>query len=251
MACLVRVPLDVLHYNVFALLEIKDLVKLESACANKALHLQLKECLQGWYSLDQLQSINSNAVKWILKMEIAVKDATFHNSVTDENIFSIRNLLKKLQTLSFCLNTRKQLSVLQYNIGNEAIRTIANHCTMLKSLNISGCDVISDEGIAEAVRKCHALENLYMSITDLGVKTVVEACTNLQWLDISGNNQLHECGFSAVALNCKSLTTYECCHCAGVTDASIVSLAEQCNTNTNHRRGCAVCCCPLRQSQIH
>ena len=88
MAVLFDIPLDVLVHNVYSSLEFKELVRLESACANKAMHMQLQQSLKDWHTHTQPMSINSKVLKWMQKMHIAIEFGTFHKNVSNADVSS-------------------------------------------------------------------------------------------------------------------------------------------------------------------
>lgn len=67
---------------------------------------------------------------------------------------------------------------------------IADNCSNLEHLNVSGCELIGDEGVAAITQKCHALRSLNVSglwaLSDIGLLDIAQ-CTALTELNLSSS----------------------------------------------------------------
>ncbi|XP_063545806.1 F-box/LRR-repeat protein 7-like [Cydia strobilella] len=152
-------------------------------------------------------------------------------SLSDYN--SIKFNSKPLVNIDFCKSLSKMTELrvlnLSYNIyiTDAIVKTVAQTCSKLESLNVSGCIVkkfncynsqpgvgVSDEGILMICRSCKALRELDISyhelLTDAGVAATAR-CARLVRLTVRANSSLTAAPFAAVLDACAELQLLDVC----------------------------------------
>ncbi|XP_047996002.1 F-box/LRR-repeat protein 7-like isoform X1 [Leguminivora glycinivorella] len=141
--------------------------------------------------------------------------------------------------IDFCesLSKMTELKVLNLSrniyINNAILKTVAQTCSKLESLNISSCNSrkinpqpvvtsgVSDEGILTICRSCTALRKLDISyialLTDAGVAAAVR-CARLASLTARGNASLTAAPFTTVLDGCTQLQELDVCGCDSVSE---------------------------------
>ncbi|KAI4892462.1 hypothetical protein NFI96_012571, partial [Prochilodus magdalenae] len=75
-------------------------------------------------------------------------------------------------------------------VDSLALRSLADHCGDLRSLDLTACRQLRDEAVSYAVAKWPSLRSLSVAvnanITDLAVEEVAKRCRELEQLDLTG-----------------------------------------------------------------
>ncbi len=102
----------------------------------------------------------------------------------------------------------------------------------LTSLDLRGCDKLTDDGVAAVAEHCPQLTSLYLSgcgnITDVGARALAEHCPQLTSLDLSLCKRITDIGVQAVAEHCPQLTNLYLYGCKEITDVGVRAVAEHC-----------------------
>jgi len=110
-------------------------------------------------------------------------------------------------------------------ITDVALRAIAQHLPTLQLLHLGWCSGISDSGVIELARNCHALKELDLGntlVTDAGVSAIASNCPMLEDLDLTTDNArlLTDKSVIALARHCPRLRVLNLCGIA-VTDVGM------------------------------
>ena len=100
-------------------------------------------------------------------------------------------------------------------VDDDVVRTIADHCPKLQSLNITRekdsvrpCRV-SDEAISYLAEKSPDLALIYLKrrgVSDVAVNKLAEFCSMLKVIDLVDCNEITDEGIKALTTSCQSLT---------------------------------------------
>jgi len=136
--------------------------------------------------------------------------------------------------LAKCCTALEILSVEATAVTNSGLSTVATSsiAPTLRKLGVSGCKVISDQGIMEIASKCPGLVSIGIAhcplITDKGVEAIARCCPNLELLSLSGNERVTDSSILVLAQLCCHLRWLGCRDCNKITDTSLVQVAGQC-----------------------
>ena len=83
-------------------------------------------------------------------------------------------------------------------VNDVVVLTVAARCTQLTSLDLSGCRLVTDEGLRAVAAACTQLTSLNLSccylVTDEGLRAVAAACTQLTLLELYYCSRVTEAG---------------------------------------------------------
>ncbi len=75
-------------------------------------------------------------------------------------------------------------------VDSLALRSLADHCSDLRSLDVTACRQLKDDAVCYLAGKCPALRSLSVAvnanITDTAVEEVAKKCRELERLDLTG-----------------------------------------------------------------
>lgn len=107
-----------------------------------------------------------------------------------------------------------------------------NSLQSLESLNLNGCQKISDTGIEAITSCCPKLKSfsIYWNVrvTDTGLLHIVRNCKHIIDLNISGCKNISDRGIQLVADNYPELESLNLTRCVKVTDEGLKSLLHKC-----------------------
>ena len=102
-------------------------------------------------------------------------------------------------------------------VTNDVIEGLGNICQNLEDACFSHCK-LTDEGVKGFCLKCKALQSLNLSgcqdISDDSIVTLSTECTSLQRVQLSWCVKLTEKSLDALVTNCQNLTCVDMSHCA-------------------------------------
>jgi len=94
---------------------------------------------------------------------------------------------------------------------NPALLALAEHCPDLQSLNLYGCDEVTDDTMIALVSGCPGLKNLDLSgcklITDATIYEIAARCRNLEDLNLTYCNKVSSDAIIALAKGCPELSS--------------------------------------------
>ncbi|XP_054824789.1 F-box protein At3g58530 isoform X2 [Prosopis cineraria] len=102
----------------------------------------------------------------------------------------------------------------------------------LDSLNLNGCQKISDEGVEAITSCCPQLKSfsIYWNVrlTDAGLRHLVKNCKGIIYLNISGCKNISDQSLEFVAENYSELESLNLTRCIKLTDSGLKQLLEKC-----------------------
>ncbi|XP_052742417.1 uncharacterized protein LOC112045569 [Bicyclus anynana] len=126
-------------------------------------------------------------------------------------------------------------------ISNSVLKTVAQSCTLLESLNVSGCNSkksfphpgVGDDAVSAVCAGCTSLTSLdvsYLSaLSDTGLSAAARL-SRLVKLTARGNSNLSATPFSAVLASCHHLEEIDACGCDNVSGEVIVAATDALRT---------------------
>eukprot|EP00899_Mesostigma_viride_P028492 jgi/Mesvir1/8828/Mv02729-RA.1 len=139
--------------------------------------------------------------------------------VTDAGIVALARSCRGLQALD----------ISKSQVGDEGVVAVARSCRGLRRLAVSYCKHVSDDSAAQLGSRCKRLEQLFLDftvVTDESIIAVAGGCPHLRRLTVS--EHVTDDGMSAVARHCGRLEHLGVWGCMGVTNDSIMRIAENC-----------------------
>ena len=186
----------------------------------------------------------------------------------DNRLIDLYPRWKKLTTLSlnYCDDPPDRIfhADLRYNdffVTDESLKVLSDNCTLLTSLDLSGCNRITDEGLRYLSKfamlrelnlfsckqitgnglfdigfSCTNLESLSLhdcDIDDEGLQQLVYGlntgnCSTLQFLDLTGSYVSFE-GISALSTQCTQLRSLNLSYSPNIDNECIKCLSEHCS----------------------
>ena len=123
------------------------------------------------------------------------------------------------------------------NISNEGVTAIAEGCHKLTSINLSGCSNISNVVLSTLAEGCHQLTSIDLShcdgISDEGLLALAERCHQLTSINLYFCSIITDIGISALAEGCHQLTSINLSYCHRISDIGVSALAEGCRQLTS------------------
>ena len=242
-------PAEVLRYHIATFLGIKDLMRLDTACANKRLSPTLRDTLLCENILQQLDYIGPCTIYWMVKRKLSINKLTFHSSVLDVDVLSMRALFKNVMDVSFddsaiimgesdCIRSN-----VRSNISDISVQVIARHCPGLIHLNLNGCVLVTDKTILAVADNCRKLQSLQIAycdnVTDSALVRIAQCCTDLRWLNISFVDRswkastVTDMTLEALARHCRRLEWLEYQYSYDISITALVHLITQCPNITH------------------
>ncbi|WRX23223.1 Leucine-rich repeat - like 10 [Theobroma cacao] len=132
----------------------------------------------------------------------------------------------------------KQISLeFARDIDDGHLEILKNKCLDslqgLESLNLNGCQKISDKGIEAITSCCHKLKvfSIYWNVraTDIGVKHLVTNCKHIIDLNLSGCKNLSERSLQLVADHYQELESLNLTRCVKMTDSGLQQILIRCS----------------------
>nr|XP_034907823.1 F-box protein At3g58530 isoform X3 [Populus alba] len=104
----------------------------------------------------------------------------------------------------------------------------------LESLNLNGCQKISDKGIEAIASTCSKLKvfSIYWNVrvTDIGIKHVVENCKQIVDLNFSGCKNISDKALQLIAENYQELESLNLTRCIKLTDGGLQQILSKCSS---------------------
>eukprot|EP00808_Paulinella_micropora_P009917 g6203.t1 len=102
----------------------------------------------------------------------------------------------------------------------------------LRSLELGGCEQVSDVALEAVGKSCSQLEEIGLSnvtkITDKGLRALAMGCPALSAIDLCGCYQVTDLGIHYLAVRCRRLTQLILDRCKRIGDAALLLLAQYC-----------------------
>ncbi|XVE96168.1 hypothetical protein REPUB_Repub02eG0198400 [Reevesia pubescens] len=132
----------------------------------------------------------------------------------------------------------KQISLeFAQDIEDDHLEVLKTKCSDslqgLESLNLNGCQKISDKGIETITSYCPKLKvfSIYWNVraTDIGVKHLVKNCKYIVDLNLSGCKNLSDKSLQLVADNYQELESLNLTRCVKMTDSGLQKVLLKCS----------------------
>ena len=191
----------------------------ESKITDAALSALANDChkLQN-LDLSCCSNISDTGVITLAQKCSALKKLDLNSTgVTDAGVSAVAKNCTNIEDLD--------LSDTDNRITDVALRAIAQHLPTLQLLHLGWCSGISDSGVIELARNCHALKALDLSntlFTDASVSAIASNCPMLEDLNLTTDDAslLTDKSVIALARHCPSLRVLNLCGTA-VTDVGM------------------------------
>ena len=209
----------------FEWLELKDLVRLESAYCRKSSRSQLLSLLSSEHHVYN-QSIYDRArpPDYQLRWSVAHKFRLSYVCIDcrEENVAFVIQLLEysgstiRNFSASRCFNPRQSRIIL--------CNALATHCKHLTFLSISDID---DEEITIIARGCLELQSIrsWSDLTDIGVLELAHNCKQLRIINCIANTKITDASLVPLFENCRQLETIKLIGCVA-TDVALEAIAK-------------------------
>ncbi|XP_047954986.1 F-box/LRR-repeat protein 3-like [Salvia hispanica] len=189
--------------------------------------LDLSKC---FYKLSELQTIKLDGchvpfalMKGIADCCASLEELSFFkcNGVGDEALSCIarkHRLLRKLD-ITCC-----------QEITEASIDTITNSCPHLTSLKMENCSMVSKEAFVLIGTRCQSLEDADFTETEINDEGLeaISRCSKLKNLKLGLCRNVTDNGLSYVGSRCQNLTHLDLYRCMEITDIGISAIANGC-----------------------
>lgn len=142
------------------------------------------------------------------------------SALTDEALIGVRN----------CRNLC-WINISRTCLGDTALERCAN-LPRLASINLSGCQHISDRGLIRIATQLGRIEVLRLSecrcITTRGIETAISRSQGIQTLDLSRVKAVTDSVLRAIWSHCPYLRVLKISNCTRITEAELAQLRAKC-----------------------
>lgn len=137
-----------------------------------------------------------------------------------------------LMAISNCLNLEILHLVKTPECTNEGLKTVAEHCKLLRKLHIDGWKTnrISDDGLIAVAKNCPNVQELVLigvNPTRMSLEKLATGCLNLERLALCGSETVGDAELSCIAQKCIALKKL-CIKSCPVSDHGMEALAGGC-----------------------
>ncbi|KAK9129046.1 hypothetical protein Syun_017843 [Stephania yunnanensis] len=123
------------------------------------------------------------------------------------------------------------------DIEDKHLEILKSKCTEslkeLESLNLNGCQKISDRGVEYVTSVCHKLKALSIywnvRVTDSGVEQIVKNCPHIVDLNLSGCKSIADKSLYLIADNYRELEVLNLTRCVKLTDYGLKRILTKCS----------------------
>ena len=196
------------------------------ALANNCPKLRSVDCYSMMYNSDEAVVALANKCPELRKVIL-----TANSAISDYSIIKLVSTCKNLE----------DVSVGYTFVRMTGIWNIAQKCSALKYLDISGDMLKTDSCIVHVARTCRLLEHLNISLSTMATNTsviaIAENCLRLKKLDVSFCTLIDDDGISNVA-KCTALEELNVSGCCKVTSSSIEHLITSCKKSLSIHISC-------------
>lgn len=116
----------------------------------------------------------------------------------------------------------------------------------LRRINLSRCQLLTDNSLVSLANKCRTLRDVSFSgtkVTDAGVIVLASASAHLQRLDLSDCAGVGDASMAVVADKCRRLERLSVENCQLVTDTALETLLAKCSSlQSINFSGTSICC---------
>eukprot|EP00899_Mesostigma_viride_P002176 jgi/Mesvir1/1195/Mv17687-RA.1 len=114
--------------------------------------------------------------------------------------------------------------------GVVSLEDVARRFARLESLNLAGCEDVTDAGLMAIARSCPGLRAVDVSFCDIGdesIQVLAESCRDLLHLAVSCCYRVKDASMASVATHCRMLEALDATQ-TGMSDEGITHIAQGC-----------------------
>lgn len=244
---IVQIPASLLQDWVIPLLEIADLVWLDSAVVNHNLRTLFLEQIRGVCLTNESFPIDNRVAQWLIRRNIRVSAVHVSDTATDVKV--VNQLVDCAVTLlcldkcnkakckdvadliQACTNV-KSLSLTFCNRARIIVESIPLNCTTLQAINLSNHAAIDLKHLVALTSSCKQLTELIMNnckwINDEFTATIAENCPQLQKLSVDYCHLCEDGTIQVLAEYCHHLHYLSFSGLYWLTDEGVTLLAGSC-----------------------
>jgi len=262
MKYLMKLPDDIFRQELLPYLTVHDIVRLDIACMNHQYRPQLLEKISGVILIgDKDESMKESLYKWLgirriywINMNLDFNWLTLssiENNYVDQfrhtqhvgMVGLITDIVMFIISQCTCLQSIDISNNYDFQITDDTLQSIAEHCTGLQSLSLNYCREITDTGLITISEYCPNLLSLEVyncdQITDASIISISTHCTGLQLLNLGRCLQIRDASIISISTYCTGLQSLHLLGCHLITDASIISISTYCTgLQSLHLLGC-------------
>ena len=104
-------------------------------------------------------------------------------------------------------------------VSDFGLKNLAGGCSLLREIDLSWCELITDHGITAVTENCPLLNSIIIcgtSITDTALIAIGRKIKRLEELSVSHCTQITDHGINPIARNCRNLTHLHAARCSNV-----------------------------------
>jgi hypothetical protein len=198
-----------------------------------------------WWNLNTLEKDNSKLYADLNTSQSAITELDIPSSIALGKLKAILQLFNQIKNISVPFLKKDEMPVDLFSenlesidlsnsdIDDQYLQKLAQRCKrLLRDINISSCDNITDEGIKAIASKCTQLHTFDLShnkqiTTDVLKKVLISP--HLQTLYLTHCDQITDEGLKEVAINCPQLLSLDLAGCLQLTDKGIKEIAASCS----------------------
>jgi len=249
---MMKLPDDIFRQELMHFLTVHDMMRLDAACMNHQYRPQLLEKISGAILTgDKDEYMTVSLFKWLgmrriylIKMNlnfVILTPSSIENNYVDQfrhtqHVFMREDITDDIAMFIISRCPCLQSIDISNNYGlittDHALQSIAEYCTGLQLLSISGCREITDTGLITISEHCPNLLSLKIDncyhITDASIISISTHCTGLQSLNTGNCQKITVASIISISTHCTGLQSLDLWYCVQITDDSIVSISTHC-----------------------
>ena len=114
-----------------------------------------------------------------------------------------------LQLVENCTRLKELMVCNVRAVNDKLLHALAKHGPQLLKVNVSGCSLITDDGVCALVKHCTKLAMIGLCgklITDTSLFAIAQHCGDLHFVYFDECNNISQVGMKALVEDCKKLT---------------------------------------------
>ena len=216
------IPSDLIRDHLLPFLDLIDCTRLDSAVLCTSLRHNWLDGLAFAILQDRHSTVESGGLSWVKKKRVRFGEVELSGDVSDADVVECdKEVLSELRTL--------RISSCQ-SISDEGLTHIVQNCTKLHALEIDYCHRILRLELNDV--RPYALKELNFieccELDDAAFIGLVVHFSNLEVVNIAGCKKLTDRSVRALSSSCTKLREIQFCIENGITSASVSDLAQNC-----------------------
>lgn len=222
-------PSEVFIFVICPFLTWSNLCNLDIALCSRKLRSLLYDMYPMLRRVHLCSGIEAIQLKWMFDRSIPMDSLSFEINISDNVLFFLASHPDKCSALT-CLD----LSMCR-NISDVGVIALAQQCRDIKQLNMSFAP-IRNESVNQFSQVCHNLTSLDIShcqlLTDEAIQAVAQNCASLTSLCLLRCEGFSSLSLEALALHSSSLTTL-CLGSCHLNNQGVIALSKGCRALTS------------------